>query len=126
MTNMVVTMAQTDLQELLFLLTMPDHLRETMMVLETYSIVTAEEVAKVTGRARAVESCYLNQLVNQTIIWKERKGRAVYFHFDHARTEIAELFNRIRKLNTSIRRIILEDMLMALHNRITVFEKVKI
>ena len=118
-------MAQTDLQDLLFLLTMPDHLRETMMVLETYSIVTAEDVAKVTGRARAMESSYLNQLANQTIIWKERKGRRIYFHFDHARTEIAELFNRLRAFNTSIRRIILEDTLTALHNRIRVFEKVK-
>jgi hypothetical protein len=117
-------MAQSDLQDFLFLLTMPDHLRETMMVLEAHSIVTAGEVASFTGRARALESSYLNQLTFQGIVRKERKGRDVYFHFDRARTDIADLFNRLRAFNTVMRQIILEDTLTALRNRIKVFERV--
>ena len=38
---------------------------------------------------------------------------------------LLELLDHLRDFNTSIRHIILEDTLTALHNRIKVFEKVK-
>jgi len=39
----------------------------------------AEDVAKETGRARAIESAYLNQLTRMGYIKKEREGRRAYF-----------------------------------------------
>jgi DNA-binding IclR family transcriptional regulator len=39
----------------------------------------AENVAKETGRARAIESAYLNQLVRMGYVKKGREGRRVYF-----------------------------------------------
>ena len=41
--------------------------------------LTASEVAAITGRARAVESMYLNELHRRDVILKERKGRRVIF-----------------------------------------------
>ena len=40
---------------------------------------TADEIAEMTKRARAVESGYLNQLVRMGYLKKERKGRQVLF-----------------------------------------------
>jgi ribosomal protein S19E (S16A) len=39
----------------------------------------AEDVAKETGRARAIESAYLNQLARMGYVKKGREGRRVYF-----------------------------------------------
>ena len=61
------------------LLSLPDHLRRTAMVILRVGEVTAEMVAKETGRARAVESGYLNQLERMGFIERKRKGRVVYF-----------------------------------------------
>lgn len=61
------------------LLRLPDHLRKTMMVLAKLVRARAEDIAKITGRARAVESSYLNQLVRMGYIKKEREGHEVYF-----------------------------------------------
>ena len=41
--------------------------------------LTASEVAAITGRARAVESMYLNELHRRGVILKERKARKVFF-----------------------------------------------
>jgi len=41
--------------------------------------LTAEDVAVVTKRARAVESAYLNILSRRGIVMRERKGRNVFF-----------------------------------------------
>jgi len=64
------------------LLSLPDHLRKTILSLAKLGgEATAEEVARETGRARAVESAYLNQLVAMGYLGKKRKGRKVYFYF---------------------------------------------
>ncbi len=64
------------------LLSLPDHLRRTVLSLAKLGgEATAEEVSRVTGRARAVESAYLNQLVAMGYLGKKRKGRKVYFYF---------------------------------------------
>lgn len=65
--------------DVLTLLELPDHLRRTVMALSKMSKATAEDIAKITGRERALESAYLNQLVNMGYIKKTRQGRKVYF-----------------------------------------------
>lgn len=64
------------------LLSLPDHLRKTAMILCKEEEATAEQIAQKTGRARAVESGYLNQLHTMGHINKKRKGRDVYFHIE--------------------------------------------
>ncbi|MEM1588898.1 MAG: transcriptional regulator [Candidatus Bathyarchaeia archaeon] len=68
--------------DVMTLLSMPDHLRKTAMTICRLGRATADEVAKQTRRARAVESAYLNQLVVMGYIKKERKGRKAYFYID--------------------------------------------
>ena len=61
------------------LLSLPDHLRKTAMVLCKEGEAVADQIANKTGRARAVESGYLNQLCTMGYVKKKRKGRDVYF-----------------------------------------------
>jgi hypothetical protein len=68
--------------DVMTLLSMPDHLRKTAMTVCRLGRATADEVAKQTRRARAVESAYLNQLVIMGYLKKERKGRKAYFYID--------------------------------------------
>jgi len=65
--------------DVLTLLELPDHLRRTVMALGKISKATAEDVSKVTGRRRAVESAYLNQLAVMGYVKRVREGRKVYF-----------------------------------------------
>jgi response regulator of citrate/malate metabolism len=62
------------------LLSLPDHLRKTLVTLHKLREATAKEVAIQTRRARAVESGYLNQLVTMGYMKKERVGRKAYFY----------------------------------------------
>ncbi|MDD5502327.1 MAG: helix-turn-helix domain-containing protein [Candidatus Thermoplasmatota archaeon] len=68
------------------LLGLPDHLRRTAMAIHAVGRGTAEDVAKETGNSRSIESAYLNQLVRQGYVKRERgklKGEApkkVYFY----------------------------------------------
>ena len=64
------------------LLSLPDHLRKSAMGLATLGEATATDLSKETGRVRAVESDYLNQLVSMGLIKKKRKGRDVYFYVE--------------------------------------------
>ena len=68
--------------DVMTLLALPDHLRKTAMVICRRNAATASEVAEETGRARAVESGYLNQLVNLGHVKKKRDGRKVYFYIE--------------------------------------------
>jgi len=61
------------------LLSFPDHLRKSAMVIMKLGRAMAEDVARETGRARAIESAYLNQLARTGHIKREREGRRVYF-----------------------------------------------
>jgi len=69
------------------LLDMPDHLRKTAMKVVLLGRCTAQDVSNDTGRARAVESMYLNQLVLMGYIKKERKGRKTFFFVAELREE---------------------------------------
>jgi len=62
------------------LLSLPDHLRKSALALSTLREATATDLSKETGRVRAVESDYLNQLVSMGLVKKKRKGRDVYFY----------------------------------------------
>ncbi|AKB84272.1 hypothetical protein [Methanococcoides methylutens] len=65
--------------DVMTLLTLPDHLRETATALFELGSATAEDLAKKTHKERAVESNYLNQLVRMGHVVKSRSGRKVYF-----------------------------------------------
>jgi hypothetical protein len=61
------------------LLSLPDHLRKTAIIVCQLGEANAAEVAARSGRARAAESDYLNQLARMGILEKRRKGRELYF-----------------------------------------------
>jgi hypothetical protein len=61
------------------LLSLPDHLRKTAIIVCQLGEASAAEVAARSGRARAAESDYLNQLARMGILEKRRKGRESYF-----------------------------------------------
>jgi hypothetical protein len=60
----------------------PKHLQTTVVTLLKLGFATADDVAHVTGKARAVESGYLNQLVTMKIVRKERRSRRAFFNVD--------------------------------------------
>ena len=64
------------------LLSLPDHLRKTAMAISKLGEATATDVSKETGRVRAVESDYLNQLVGMGHIKKKRKSHDVIFYIE--------------------------------------------
>ena len=64
------------------LLEFPKHLQTTIVTLLKLGRATAADIAGLTGKARAVESAYLNQLVVMRIIHKNRKGRKAFFEVD--------------------------------------------
>jgi len=68
-----------DVLDVMTLLSLPDHLRKTAVMLCKLGEATADAVSEQTKRARAVESGYLNQLVLMGYLKKERRGRKAYF-----------------------------------------------
>lgn len=64
------------------LLSLPDHLRKTAIIVCNLKEASANDVAARSGRARAAESDYLNQLARMGIIKKKRKGRESYFYVE--------------------------------------------
>lgn len=78
----VVTAPETFPLGVTTLLSLPDHLRKSAISLSTLGEGTATDLSRETGRVRAVESDYLNQLVSMGLIKKKRKGRDVYFYIE--------------------------------------------
>lgn len=68
-----------DSLDVITLLSLPDHLRTTATTLFEIGPATADEIANITNKERAVESNYLNQLVRMNHVRKYREGRKVYF-----------------------------------------------
>ncbi len=64
------------------ILDFPKHLQVTMLTLIRLGRGTASDVATVTGKERAVESAYLNQLVIMQIVNKRRQERKAVFSVD--------------------------------------------
>ena len=65
--------------DVMTLLTLPNNVRKTAMVICKVGEATAQEVAGETGRKRAVESALLNDLARMGYLAKYRKGRKIYF-----------------------------------------------
>jgi len=65
--------------DIMTLLSLPDHLRKSAMVVIKMGDAMAEDVAKETERSRAIESAYLNQLVRMGYLGRKRRGKRVYF-----------------------------------------------
>lgn len=61
------------------LLKLPDHLRKTVLALAKLIEGRADEVSHLTGRARAIESGYLNQLVRLGYVKKLRRKHQIFF-----------------------------------------------
>lgn len=61
------------------LLKLPDHLRKTVLALAKLIEGRADEVSNLTGRARAIESGYLNQLVRLGYVKKLRRKHQIFF-----------------------------------------------
>lgn len=61
------------------LLQLPDHLRRTYLVVASKGECDASRVSSQTGRCRAVESNYLNQLVRMKWLRKVTAGKTVAF-----------------------------------------------
>jgi DNA-binding transcriptional ArsR family regulator len=74
-------MVTTD-KRLFRILELPKHLQTSVLALLRLGYATATEISESTGKARAVESAYLNQLVVMKIARKERKGRKAFFSVD--------------------------------------------
>ena len=64
------------------LLSLPDNLRKTAMILCSLGEATASQVSKQTGRARSTESDILNRLAAMKHVRKRREGRTVHFHVE--------------------------------------------
>jgi len=79
--------------DVMTLLSFPDHLRKSAMTIMKLGKAMAEDVAKETGRARAIESAYLNQLARMGYVKKVREGRRVYFSLEGNQANIESLIN---------------------------------
>ena len=66
-------------EDLIRLMELPNHLRETMLAVIALGEATATEVSEQTGKARASESDYLNQLERMGYLKRRYSGRYVYF-----------------------------------------------
>ena len=65
--------------QLIRLIELPNHLRETMLAVISFGEATATEVSKQTGKARSSESDYLNQLRRMGYLKKRYASRKVYY-----------------------------------------------
>jgi len=61
------------------LITLPDHLRRTYVIVASKGECNAVEVSNLTGRCRAIESNYLNQLSRMGWLNKRRISKTVHF-----------------------------------------------
>ncbi|MGD6807705.1 MAG: hypothetical protein ACQCN4_12195 [Candidatus Bathyarchaeia archaeon] len=62
------------------LISLPDHLRRTYMVVAAKGECDAVTVSNQTGRCRAIESNYLNQLARMGWLEKRRISKTAHFH----------------------------------------------
>ena len=63
-------------KQLYHVLELPKHLQVTILALiRKGKACTASEMSQITGKARAVESSYLNQLVTLKFVKKEKEAR---------------------------------------------------
>jgi len=73
------------------LINLPDHLRKTYVFVATKGECDAAQVSNFTGRCRAIESNYLNQLSRMGWLNKRRISKAVHFRPKSQKAE--KMFN---------------------------------
>jgi hypothetical protein len=61
------------------LLSLPDNLRKTYVIVTSEGECCASRVSALTGRSRAIESSYLNQLVRMGWLTKRRSSKTLQF-----------------------------------------------
>jgi hypothetical protein len=61
------------------LMKLPDHLRKTLVLVASKGEISAVEVSNLSGRCRALESSYLNQLSRMGLLLKRRKSKLTVF-----------------------------------------------
>jgi hypothetical protein len=61
------------------LINLPDHLRKSFVIVASKGECDASVVSNLTGRCRAIESNYLNQLERMGWLSKRRVSKAVHF-----------------------------------------------
>jgi hypothetical protein len=81
------------------LMALPDHLRQSYMVVASKGECNATVVSNLTGRCRAIESNYLNQLSRMGWLNKRRVSKNIHF-----RTVSAEVLEQTADI-TAVQRI---------------------
>jgi hypothetical protein len=61
------------------LFSLPDHLRKSYMIVASKGECNATEASNLTGRCRAIESNYLNQLARMGWLTKHRVSKTIRF-----------------------------------------------
>ena len=61
------------------LLSLPDNLRKTYLIVASEGECSATRVSVLSGRSRAIESSYLNQLVRMGWLMKHRSSKTLQF-----------------------------------------------
>lgn len=62
------------------LLSLPDHLRKTYLIVASKGECSATRVSDLSGRSRPIECSYLNQLVRMGWLTKHRDSKTILFH----------------------------------------------
>ena len=74
------------------LLSLSDHLRKTYMTVASRGECDAIRVSNKTGRCRALESNYLNQLCRMGWLNKRKVSKSTYFYIAQEKTPIKQPF----------------------------------
>lgn len=61
------------------LLSLPDNLRKTYLIVASRGECSATQVSNLTARSRPIESSYLNQLVRMGWLTKHRDSKTIHF-----------------------------------------------
>jgi len=77
------------------LLSLPDNLRKTYLIVASEGECSASQVSVLSGRSRAIESSYLNQLVRMGWLTKHRSSKTLQFR------AVQGLSEESAKINTS-------------------------
>jgi hypothetical protein len=84
------------------LLSLPDNLRKTYLAVASKGECSATEVSNLTGRSRAIESSYLNQLTRMGWLTKRRNSKTLYFRVYASHIRKHESLSTIAHLQTRI------------------------
>jgi len=84
------------------LISLPDHLRKTYLIVISKGQCAAAQASNLTGRCRAVESNYLNQLSRMGWLDKRRISKVVYFQASHtSNTSLQPIKTKPTPINTN-------------------------